>query len=71
MAVCLPSCQGAQQQADFIAGGGGCVLGFCPEGAFSVTGNRNILGHMRTDADKVCVGHRPKVTLRLQFPREK
>ena len=36
---------------DFIAGGGPCALGFCPEGAFLVTGN-NVLGHMRTDAEK-------------------
>lgn len=44
---------------------------FRPEGAFLLTGNQKVLCHLRTDADKICVGHRPNVTLKLQFPREK
>lgn len=56
---------------DFIVGGGRCALGFHPEGAFSVTGRRNVLGHMTTDADELCVGHTPSVTLTLWFPRGK
>ena len=43
---------------------------FCPEGAFLLMG-QNVPGHMRADAVKICVQHRPDVTLRLQFPREK
>ena len=29
---------------------------------------QNVPGHMRADAVKICVQHRPDVTLRLQFP---
>lgn len=56
---------------DPVVGVGWCPCTFCPEGAFLVTGSQNVLGHVTTDADKICVPHRPDVTLRLQFPRGK